>query len=209
MDAPSRWQALDALFHDALARPPGARAAFLREACPDDADLRDEVRPWWRREQSGAASAFERRVVDTSGAAEAPSPPDPILGLRLGPWRPIDVLGHGGMGTVYLAERADGQSSQQVALKLVPAVGGAGQRFRHRGGHAGPARASAHRAAARCRHDARGLALPGDRGCESTASQSPTPATPAVSTSPAGCASSARSATRCSTRTRRWSSTAT
>ena len=129
MDAPSRWQALDALFHDALARPPGARAAFLREACPDDADLRDEVAAMVAAEQSGAASAFERRVVDTSGAAEAPSPPDPILGLRLGPWRPIDVLGHGGMGTVYLAERADGQYSQQVALKLVPAVGGAGQRF--------------------------------------------------------------------------------
>jgi serine/threonine-protein kinase len=45
--------------------------------------------------------------------------PDPWLGARLGPWRVADVLGRGGMGTVYRAERADGQYAQEVAVKLV------------------------------------------------------------------------------------------
>src|SRR5690606_12196084 len=37
----------------------------------------------------------------------------------LGPWRVIRKLGSGGMGSVWLAERADGVYSQQVALKTV------------------------------------------------------------------------------------------
>jgi serine/threonine protein kinase len=41
------------------------------------------------------------------------------LGSRLGPWLIIDVIGAGGMGTVYRARRDDGQYEQQVALKCV------------------------------------------------------------------------------------------
>lgn len=39
---------------------------------------------------------------------------------RVGPWRLLQPLGRGGMGIVYLAERADGEYRQQVALKLIP-----------------------------------------------------------------------------------------
>src|SRR5690606_12020732 len=38
---------------------------------------------------------------------------------RLGPWRVLRELGAGGMGAVLLAERADGQFEQQVAIKLI------------------------------------------------------------------------------------------
>ena len=41
------------------------------------------------------------------------------LGSRVGPYRLIDELGRGGMAVVYLAERADGAFTQQVALKIV------------------------------------------------------------------------------------------
>ncbi|WP_395794973.1 protein kinase [Aquimonas sp.] len=40
-------------------------------------------------------------------------------GARLGPWRILRELGAGGMGTVLLAERADGQFQQQAAIKLI------------------------------------------------------------------------------------------
>lgn len=38
-----RWQRIDQLFHSALEREPGARAAFLTQACMGDEALRREV----------------------------------------------------------------------------------------------------------------------------------------------------------------------
>lgn len=40
-------------------------------------------------------------------------------GLRAGPWRLLEKLGQGGMGTVYLAERADGAFDKRAAIKLL------------------------------------------------------------------------------------------
>src|SRR5207237_7767599 len=53
---------------------------------------------------------------------------------RIGPYQILQEIGHGGMGTVYLAERADGQYRTQVAIKLVrPQLGAEDilSRFRH------------------------------------------------------------------------------
>ena len=55
-------------------------------------------------------------AVRDGGAALLQPMPD---GMRLGPWRVLRELGAGGMGTVLLAERADGQFEQQVAIKLI------------------------------------------------------------------------------------------
>ena len=53
-------------------------------------------------------------------------------GHRLGSYRLLEVLGRGGMGVVYRAERADGQFEQQVAIKILPQgldIGTARERF--------------------------------------------------------------------------------
>ncbi len=59
----------------------------------------------------------------TQGAAEARELGAPfitgLVGRTIGPYTLVGQLGHGGMGTVYLAERAVGKSRQQLALKLV------------------------------------------------------------------------------------------
>src|SRR5690606_5049320 len=51
---------------------------------------------------------------------------------RIGPWRVLGLLGEGGMGTVLLAERADGEFEKTVAIKLIrgPASAQARERFR-------------------------------------------------------------------------------
>ena len=41
--SPDRWKRVEALFHEALTRPPADRAAFLASACSGDEALRREV----------------------------------------------------------------------------------------------------------------------------------------------------------------------
>jgi serine/threonine protein kinase len=109
------WPRLDAAFQGTLECPTGERAAYLDRACGTDALFRAEVEAMLVADGPQCALGLERLVAD----GDAPAPVDPMLGIRLGPWRVVDVLGRGGMGTVYLAERADGRYAQRVALKLV------------------------------------------------------------------------------------------
>ena len=108
---PSWWERLDDAFQGALELPPGDRNRYLDRACGTDLRLRAEVEAMLAAE----AIEIERLVHDEPCSPEA----DPFIGMRLGSWRIVDRLGHGGMGTVYLAERADGQYEQRVALKIV------------------------------------------------------------------------------------------
>jgi eukaryotic-like serine/threonine-protein kinase len=61
-------------------------------------------------------------LPDASDRTPAEAPVDGITGrpgVLIGPYRLVRELGQGGMGIVYLAERADGQFEQRVALKLI------------------------------------------------------------------------------------------
>ena len=113
---PERWQRIEALLHRALDSAPAARAALLDRECRNDPALRTEV-------ESLLAAAGETDLA-LAGVAlrggEAGEPP-PVLepGLRLGAWRIVALIGRGGMGEVYRAERADGAFHQQVAIKLL------------------------------------------------------------------------------------------
>jgi len=66
-----------------------------------------------------ASDFLERPAIEaiTSPATESPS--DSLVGRRIGAYRILRQLGRGGMGAVYLAERADEQFRKQVAIKLV------------------------------------------------------------------------------------------
>ena len=105
----------------ALQAPPQDRDALLERECGSDAGLRAEV------DSLLSASARSAGFLDTSAesfaapflmAAAAREPGDQP-GLILGRYRLIHEIGRGGMGTVWMAERADGQFEQRVALKLV------------------------------------------------------------------------------------------
>jgi eukaryotic-like serine/threonine-protein kinase len=80
---------------------------------------------------SGLAPATSARLRKLLAADSDPRDPlvtvmsaavhcnDVLPGQRLGAWRVLSELGAGGMGTVVLAERADGQYTQQAAIKLI------------------------------------------------------------------------------------------
>ncbi len=131
----------DRLFDAALDMGPEERSAYLGEACGGDAELRALVErliaaaeieetqlmpgggmqgPLWDglmadlesgespEPAGGASSARRRRDPDTTP-----------IGTVIGRYRLVREIGRGGMAVVYLAERADGQFRQQVALKRI------------------------------------------------------------------------------------------
>ena len=119
-----QWQRLSAILDALLDLPPAARALHLDEACAGDAALRRQVEELLAA--SGAAgsflagSALERAAPLAAEMLEVPEEPAPSTRARLvGAYRLLGELGEGGMGTVHLAERADGQFEQQVAVKLL------------------------------------------------------------------------------------------
>jgi serine/threonine-protein kinase len=113
-----RWQKVEEVFHEAAELPADRRAAFLDRACAGDAALREEVEALLRSFDD--AEGFLETPVITQGADLLSSACEPSLaGEILGPYRVIREIGRGGMGTVYLAERADDQFHKTVAIKLI------------------------------------------------------------------------------------------
>jgi serine/threonine-protein kinase len=96
--------------------PATARGRFLAEACGDDLALRAELEAMLFVADPSHAMAVERLVVDRETDHDVE---DPWLNRCLGAWRLVRILGRGGMGTVYGAERADGQYRQDAAVKIV------------------------------------------------------------------------------------------
>lgn len=126
---PDQWTTIFDLFDAALERPADSRAPWLRAMC-DDAALRTEVLKLLRADAQGAAF-LERPALDVVTEWSDHPAPGTEIGRRIGPYRLVRLLGRGGMGRVYLAERDDGQFEQQVAMKLL-SHDGYGRRFRQR-----------------------------------------------------------------------------
>ena len=123
---PGRWSELERLFHEALARPPAERTAFADEACGPDHALRDELARLLAADE-GADPAIARIVGEGARAVAGTLEGGPTGDARLGPYRLIREIARGGMGTVWLAERADDEFRRSVAIKLIlPGTAGAG-----------------------------------------------------------------------------------
>ncbi|MEO5625449.1 MAG: serine/threonine-protein kinase, partial [Dokdonella sp.] len=139
---PEQWTLARALFEAALERPPADRAAFLDAAAAADprcdAHVRDEVRAMLAADEATGDHATELAgaAPDLLAQLDAKSSADErggFLGVRVGPWKLVRELGHGGMGAVYLGERVDGDFQQRAAIKLVRTGWDAGElqrRFR-------------------------------------------------------------------------------
>jgi non-specific serine/threonine protein kinase/serine/threonine-protein kinase len=115
---PEHWQRVEALFHAALERDAEFRDAFLRDACAGDESLLHEVRKLVESHQPAQRAirtAAVRDAVQNLAVAESTLP----TGSQIGAYRVIREIGRGGMGTVFLAERADEQFEKQVAIKLI------------------------------------------------------------------------------------------
>ena len=115
-----RFRRIDAMFDAALDLSPEEQVAFLAGAAGEDADLREEVaRLLDAYRQCDAlfgtsAAELAAPLFDSAELLTLAGAPD-----RIGPWRIVRAIGQGGMGDVYLGERADGQFEQRAALKVI------------------------------------------------------------------------------------------
>jgi tetratricopeptide (TPR) repeat protein len=109
------WGSIDAALDEILALPQSEWASASARIAGADAALLAEIRSLL------SFASGEDPVLDRPLAPPDPGAPQPQIegGTRVGAYRIVALLGRGGMGEVYQAERADGQFEQHVALKLI------------------------------------------------------------------------------------------
>ena len=115
---PERWQKIENLVLSALELAPNERVAFLSKECAGDSALRGEVESLLSLQVEAENFIKAPAVAFASGLLQEEKG-NGINGKRIGPYRVLRELGHGGMGAVYLAQRDDDQYQKLVAIKLL------------------------------------------------------------------------------------------
>jgi serine/threonine protein kinase/Tol biopolymer transport system component len=120
-DATERWRRVEQLVDEALDLSGDERDALLARAAHDDPAAAEEAAAILRAGEAAAGPLTE--PLDVLGAALIAAVETDAAGShapeRIGPYRVVCEIGAGGMGTVFRAERDDGEFRQTVALKLV------------------------------------------------------------------------------------------
>jgi eukaryotic-like serine/threonine-protein kinase len=115
---PERWAQIRQIFDGALERQQQERAAYLRGVCGGDDQLRREVESLVASHEesqdfmSTPAADLNMLALDVSSASVPRVP-------RVGPYQLEKRIGRGGMGSVWLASRADQEYHKKVAVKMV------------------------------------------------------------------------------------------
>ncbi len=114
--SPKKWHRVKNIFLDALELEDTPREDFLNKKCRKDSEIRNEVEKLLAA-HFAAENFIEKpaaevvSIFQTNGSSFQPK--------HFGHYKIIKEIGAGGMGAVFLAERADGEFSQQVAIKII------------------------------------------------------------------------------------------
>ena len=116
---PERWQQVRAILDKAIALNESERSPYLDKVCADDLELRAEVESLLGSHEQAGSIFLNQPAVDLKSAMPDTGRKADRAGSRIGVYQIMEEIGHGGMGEVYRAMRADGQYDKQVAIKLV------------------------------------------------------------------------------------------
>ncbi|MDI1240520.1 MAG: serine/threonine-protein kinase [bacterium] len=109
------WSKVKEVLNELLALDPSERASYLDRSGLTP-EIRAEVQSLVELE-TDSESMFEASAVELS--RDFVDSPAALAGSRVGPYQIVSELGYGGMGAVFLAERADGKFEQKAAVKLL------------------------------------------------------------------------------------------
>ena len=112
---PENWARVRALVESAMLLPPAERRASLDTSTEPDEIRNEAIQLLGFENRASAIFPIEGWKQDARSISLESS----LVGKTLGNYRLIAEIGRGGMGAVYLAERADGQYQQKVALKIL------------------------------------------------------------------------------------------
>ena len=133
---PERWQQVKQALQEALLLPAAERSAFLAQIGRDDAELEREVGSLLAADEEAGSFIIEPALAkgDASSVLDRYLGTPKWAGRRVGPYQLLREIGHGGMGAVYLAIRADDEYQKQVAIKVIRSTFDSAdieRRFRH------------------------------------------------------------------------------
>lgn len=116
---PTRWAKISEIVENALNKDIKERSKYLTQACGGDTALREEIESLLLFENFDQTDVFEKHQLNALFFADESKLPISFIGKQIGKYKLIKLLGEGGMGAVFLAERTDGEFEQQVAVKLL------------------------------------------------------------------------------------------
>lgn len=118
------WQKVEEIIDEALTRNGENRRTYIEEQCKGNSQLKSwvtellasiEASEGFLETGSKEQKILKENVIDGLSEDHIPS----LVGQQLGAYEITELLGHGGMGSVYLAERTDGTFEHRVAVKII------------------------------------------------------------------------------------------
>ncbi|WP_457418331.1 protein kinase domain-containing protein [Roseateles sp. P5_E7] len=116
---PADWQRLSQLFDELADLPAADRRARLATLPPEQAAQLSRMLAGLDETSTAGILGFDRQLADALADPSQAAPDAPKPGDRFGAWCLAELLGEGGMGQVWRAERADGLYQGEAAIKLL------------------------------------------------------------------------------------------
>jgi serine/threonine protein kinase len=116
---PERWQQVREVLDKTLTLDTTQRSSYLDTVCAGDPELRSEVVSLLQSHENAGTGFMKNPAADLLDHAPQAMDVPTRAGHRIGVYQIVEEIGHGGMGEVYRAVRADGQYDKEVAIKFV------------------------------------------------------------------------------------------